>query len=480
MSSILDLQPQAVWHYFHQLTQIPRPSHHEEAVQQYVLDEAARLGLPAERDQAGNIRVRKPASPGHEQAPGVILQAHLDMVPQKNAGSSHDFTRDPIRTVVREDGWVTAQGTTLGADNGIGAAMVLAVLADPALVHPPLEALFTATEETGMSGAKGLQPGWLDGRYLINIDYEDEGELCIGCAGGVDGSYTIPYTRRAVQMPGWRLQVSGLRGGHSGVDIHRQRGNAICILARALSVIGAANLAGLSGGNLRNAIPREAEALLGLPDEAAAQAAREQLAGLAAEIRQGLGADDQGLEFKLEGAGEITAVIEEGERLVDVLRALPNGVDRMSLAIPGLVETSTNLAAVACEEQSLQISCLLRSSSEVQKRDLASRMASVVRLAGGRAEYGGDYGGWQPQPDSALVRLFQQTGEALFGQRPPVKAIHAGLECGILSVHYPHWEMVSFGPTITGAHSPDEAVQIAAVARCHQWLRSSLAALAAG
>lgn len=213
MSSILDLQPQAVWRYFHQLTQIPRPSHHEAAVQQYVLDEAARLGLASARDEAGNIRVRKPASAGHEDTPGVILQAHLDMVPQKNADKVHDFERDPITTKVREDGWVTADGTTLGADNGMGVAMILAALADESLVHPPLEALFTATEETGMDGAKGLQPDWLAGRYLINLDYEDEGELCIGCAGGVDGSYSIPYTMRAVRLPGYRLQVSGLRGG---------------------------------------------------------------------------------------------------------------------------------------------------------------------------------------------------------------------------------------------------------------------------
>ncbi|MDO5101894.1 MAG: aminoacyl-histidine dipeptidase [Lautropia sp.] len=478
MSTILDLQPQAVWHYFHQLTQIPRPSHHEAAVQQFVLDEAQRLGLPAERDDAGNIRVRKAASAGAEGAPGVILQAHLDMVAQKNADKVHDFERDPITTIVRPDGWVTADGTTLGADNGIGAAIILAALADQNLVHPPLEALFTATEETGMDGAKGLQPGWLDGRFLINLDFEDEAELCIGCAGGVDGSYTIPYTTRPVQMPGYRLKVRGLRGGHSGVDIHRLRGNAIRILTRALVAIGAEFIADMRGGNLRNAIPREAEALIGLPDEAAVAAVRAKLAALQTVIRQNLSAADHDLRLLLEPAEAVSAVIVERQRLLDVLRGLPHGVDRMSPQIADLVETSTNMAAIACDGKVLTIHCLLRSSSESQKADLADRMASVVRLAGGEVAYTGDYGGWQPQPGSTLVQVFQQTGEKLFGHKPPIKAIHAGLECGILSIHYPHWEMISFGPTITGAHSPDEAVKIETVGRCYVWLLQCLKALA--
>ncbi|MDO4904288.1 MAG: aminoacyl-histidine dipeptidase [Lautropia sp.] len=479
MSTILDLQPQAVWRYFHQLTQIPRPSHHETAVQQYVLDEAARLGLEAVRDEAGNIRVRKPASSGHEQAAGVILQAHLDMVPQKNVDKVHDFVRDPITTKVRDDGWVTADGTTLGADNGIGAALILAVLADANLQHPPLEALFTATEETGMLGALGLQPNWLNGRYLINLDYEDEGELCIGCAGGLDGSFSVPYATRTAQMPAYRLQVRGLRGGHSGVDIHRNRGNAIRILAQALVAIGATDIAELSGGNLRNAIPREAHARIGLPDGMAAAEARRRLAALVPQINGSLNADDQGLALTLEADGDVEQVIDDSRRLLDVLRALPDGVDRMSATIDGLVETSTNLAAIRCEDGALQISCLLRSSSEAQKADLANRMESVLRLAGGQAVFDGDYGGWQPQPDSVLVNVFQRTGELLFGHEPPVKAIHAGLECGILSAHYQHWQMISFGPTITGAHSPDEAVRIDTVGRCQQWLQMCLQELAA-
>ena len=540
MTTIHDLQPARVWQYFHQLTQIPRPSFHEEAVQQYVLEEAKRLGLPAERDAAGNIRVRKPASPGHENAPGVILQSHLDMVPQKNADKVHDFEKDPITTKVREDGWLTADGTTLGADNGIGAATALAVLADETLEHPPLEALFTSTEETGMVGAQGLQPNWLNGKYLINLDTEEEGELCIGCAGGVDGTYRIPYSTRPVQLPGWQLTVKGLKGGHSGMDIIKGRGNAILVLVRVLEAlqlhlngqdgefdaaavpgsrealargckrtggsvaapVAAAGkdvplsgdmpappavrvvLADLQGGNLRNAIPREAHARIGFlvsaPGATETLVAEVQawLQELQQTLRRGLPPEDAGLSIMLEPAAEITEELADAPRVLDALRAMPNGVDRMTASMPGLVETSTNLAAVACDGKAVHIRCLLRSSDDAQKADLARRMASVVRLAGGTSEYAADYSGWQPKPDSDLVRLFVRTGEKMFGRKPPVSAIHAGLECGIMARNYPHWEMISFGPTITGAHSPDEAVKIDTVGRFYDWLKLCLRELA--
>lgn len=540
MTTIHDLQPARVWQYFHQLTQIPRPSFHEETVQQYVLDEAKRLGLPAERDAAGNIRVRKPASLGHENAPGVILQSHLDMVPQKNADKVHDFEKDPITTKVREDGWLTADGTTLGADNGIGAATALAVLADETLEHPPLEALFTSTEETGMVGAQGLQPNWLNGKYLINLDTEEEGELCIGCAGGVDGTYRIPYGTRTVQLPGWQLTVKGLKGGHSGMDIIKGRGNAILVLVRVLEAlqlhlngqdgefdaaavpgscealargckrtggsvaapVAAAGkdvplsgdmpappavrvvLADLQGGNLRNAIPREAHARIGFlvsaPGATETLVAEVQawLQELQQTLRRGLPPEDAGLSIMLEPAAEITEELVDAPRVLDALRAMPNGVDRMTASMPGLVETSTNLAAVACDGKAVHIRCLLRSSDDAQKADLARRMASVVRLAGGTSEYAADYSGWQPKPDSDLVRLFVRTGEKMFGRKPPVSAIHAGLECGIMARNYPHWEMISFGPTITGAHSPDEAVKIDTVGRFYDWLKLCLRELA--
>ena len=480
MTTIHDLEPQALWHYFHQLTQIPRPSHHEDAVQQYVLEEAARLGLDAARDAAGNIRVRKAASAGKENAPGVILQAHLDMVPQKNADKTHDFTKDPITTIVGDDGWLRADGTTLGADNGLGAAAILAVLADNTLEHPPLEALFTASEETGMSGAKGLQPGWLEGRYLLNLDYEDEGELCIGCVGGLDASFAVPYRTQTLPAPRavHRLAVRGLIGGHSGIDIHKQRGNAIKILAQVLERLDIAAIVDIQGGNLRNAIPREAQARIVLTGDLAH--ALNQLDDLTAEINDLLPAEDHQLRLELDACGDSAHVIDkaDGERLIRVLRALPNGVDRMSLAMPELVESSSNLAAVSCENHLLHMHCLLRAASHHAKADLAARMADVVQLAGGTAQFLGDYAGWLPQPASALVQLMQASGEKIYGRTPPLKAIHAGLECGILATHYPHWQMIAFGPTITGPHSPDERADIASTARFYQWLLASLAALA--
>lgn len=484
MTKITDLEPKALWHYFHQLTQIPRPSHHEEAVQQFVLDEAARLGLPAERDAAGNVLVRKPASAGKEGWPGVILQAHLDMVPQKNADKVHDFTKDPITTIVGDDGWVRADGTTLGADNGLGVAAILAVLADERLVHPPLEALFTASEETGMTGAKGLQGGWLNGKYLINLDYEEEGELCIGCAGGLDGSYTLPFAWEAHSAPGYRLTVRGLKGGHSGVDIHKKRGNAIKILAQALEAINIQYLADFRGGDLRNAIPREAEALIAI-DAADVDAARATLQTLAAEIKKTLNADDQGLALSLQAAEPLQGVIRPADaaRLLAAVRELPNGIDAMSDSMPGLVETSTNLASARCAREGAQgelhLHCLLRSSDNEGKKALAARMAAVIEQAGGTAAYDGDYGGWLPLPESALVRALVQSGEAVYGHQPPLKAIHAGLECGILAENYPHWQMIAFGPTIESPHSPDERAHIDSTARFYQWLVASLDTLAA-
>ena len=484
MSNILDLEPKSLWHYFHQLTQIPRPSHHEEAVQQFVLDEAARLGLDAERDAAGNIRVRKAASAGKENRPGVILQAHLDMVPQKNADKVHDFTKDPITTLVGDDGWVRADGTTLGADNGLGVAAILAVLADDSLVHPPLEALFTASEETGMTGAKGLQGGWLNGKYLINLDYEEEGELCIGCAGGLDGSYSLPFACEPASLPGYRITVRGLKGGHSGVDIHKKRGNAIKILGEALLALNVEHLAGIHGGDLRNAIPREAEALIALPD-GTADAARATLQTLADNIKKELNADDQGLVFALEAVQPLDRVIVPADckRLLQALQQLPNGIDTMSESMPGLVETSTNLASIRCQHSGthgeLNLHCLLRSANNDGKKALAARMAAIIEQAGGTAQYDGDYGGWLPLPESALVRALVQSGEAVYGHKPPLKAIHAGLECGILAENYPQWQMIAFGPTIESPHSPDERANIDSTARFYQWLIASLDTLAA-
>ena len=476
--SIQELAPRDVWQYFYQITQIPRPSHQEEKIQQYILDEAARLGLPAERDARGNIRVCKAGSAGRENEPGVILQAHLDMVAQKNSDTVHDFSKDPIRTVVKGD-WVHADGTTLGADNGIGVAMILAVLADPNLSHPPLEGLFTASEEVGLEGALAVQPGWLQGDILLNLDYEEEGELCIGCAGAVNGDYTLPLQYEALDGQGYQLRVRGLKGGHSGVEIHLQRGNAIKILARALQTLHedkdyALKLAGITAGDLRNAIPREADAVVALSGSQLA-AAQQTLHELTAQIRAELPAEDQGLQISLEPGEAISRVLDgqSAARVIAVLRNLHNGVDRMSVDIPGLVETSNNVAVVRTDD-TLRVRCMLRSSVDSARDDLAARMEALLDLAGGSAAYTGAYSGWKPQPHAELVEKLAALGEKIYGKTPPVKAIHAGLECGILYTHYPHWQMAAFGPTIVSPHSPDEKVNIVSVARSYQWLTDYL------
>ena len=476
--SIQELAPRGVWQYFYQITQIPRPSHQEEKIQQYILDEAARLGLPAERDARGNIRVCKAGSAGRENEPGVILQAHLDMVAQKNSDTVHDFSKDPIRTIVKGD-WVHADGTTLGADNGIGVAMILAVLADPNLSHPPLEGLFTASEEVGLEGALAVQPGWLQGDILLNLDYEEEGELCIGCAGAVNGDYTLPLQYEALDGQGYQLRVRGLKGGHSGVEIHLQRGNAIKILARALQTLHedkdyALKLAGITAGDLRNAIPREADAVVALSGSQLA-AAQQTLHELTAQIRAELPAEDQGLQISLEPGEAISRVLDgqSAARVIAVLRNLHNGVDRMSVDIPGLVETSNNVAVVRTDD-TLRVRCMLRSSVDSARDDLAARMKALLDLAGGSAAYTGAYSGWKPQPHAELVEKLAALGEKIYGKTPPVKAIHAGLECGILYTHYPHWQMAAFGPTIVSPHSPDEKVNIVSVARSYQWLTDYL------
>ena len=477
--NITELEPRAVWQYFHQLTQIPRPTHQEEAVEQYILDEAGRLGLEAERDARGNILVRKAASAGRENEPGVILQAHLDMVPQKNKDSSHDFSKDPIRTIVDGD-WVHADGTTLGADNGIGAAMILAVLADKSLNHPPLEALFTASEEIGLEGAQEVQAGWLKGSILLNLDYEDEGELCIGCAGAVNGSYTLPLQYESLAGQGYHLHVRGLKGGHSGIEIHLQRGNAIKILARALQTLqddtaNALRIVNLEGGDLRNAIPREADALITLNGGNLATA-QQNLQELTAHIRNELPPEDQTLHISLEPAETISRALSEKStaQVIGVLRNLHNGVDRMSIDIPGLVETSNNLAVAKTGDDALHISCMLRSSVDSARDDLAARIAQLVSLAGGSSEYSGAYSGWQPLPHSELVEKLKKIGATIYGDNMPVKAVHAGLECGILFTKYPNWQMASFGPTIVSPHSPNEKVNIASVERSNRWLRAFL------
>lgn len=476
--SITSLKPELLWKYFHELCQIPRPSGQEEAVQNYVLGVAKELGLWAERDAGGNVLIRKPASKGKENAPGVILQAHLDMVAQKTKESKHDFSKDPIEAYIDGE-WVRAKDTTLGADNGIGAATALAVLADNSIEHGPIEALFTATEETAMDGAFALKGGWLKGSLLLNLDTEDLGEICIGCAGGVDGTFTLPLTYETNNQAGYTLAVYGLMGGHSGSDIIKQRGNANKILARLLSVLGdKIRIHSMQGGTLRNAIPRDAEAVITSAESMKAlQAALEPEIAV---IRRGLPeAERNAFGVKLTEADKPAKCWNKAtqDTVLRTINVCPNGVDRMSIDIAGLVETSSNLASIRTNDQEVQVQCLLRSSDNDARDNLGQRMLGLFLLAGGNGKLDNDYPGWQPIVGAKITDVLVQEGEKVIGKKPIVNVIHAGLECGILAQNYPHWQMASIGPDIVMPHSPDERVNIKSVEVFWKWLLAVLKAL---
>ncbi len=480
--SILSLQPAQVWHYFHQLNQIPRPSKHEEQIQQFMLDFGNGLGLETFRDTIGNIIIRKPATAGMENRRGVVLQSHLDMVPQANNDSNHCFETDPIETVIDGD-WVKANGTTLGADNGMGVAAIMAVLAADDIVHGDLEALFTCDEETGMTGAFELQPDVLRGDILLNLDSEDEGELYVGCAGGVDLTVELPLQRQAVPANHalLRVKLTGLRGGHSGLNIIDQRGNANKLLARWLAGTGrelGVRLIDFRGGNLRNAIPREGELLLAVAD---INAVITDLAAYQRTLAREFAGIENNIVLSTESVDEPAAQVltpPSQATVVNAINACHNGVYRMSVDFAGLVETSSNLAIVETADTALTLQCLLRSANDSVREQLAQEMASTFALAGAsRIDFCGDYPGWQPNPNSAILQVMKETGKAVFGQTPAIKAIHAGLECGILGGHYPHWDMISFGPTIRSPHSPDERVHIPSVATFYEWLLVTLKAI---
>ncbi len=475
------LQPALVWKHFAEIVRIPRPSSHEEKIRAYVLGVARSLGLECREDEAHNIYVRKPASPGMENRKGVILQAHLDMVPQKNNDKQFDFLTDPIEAYVDGD-WVTADGTTLGADNGIGAAAILAVLEDDTLVHGPLEALFTATEETGMDGAFGLKAGLLQGDILLNLDSETEGELYVGCAGGLDANMTFDYAEAPVPAGDYkavRLTVKGLKGGHSGIQIVAQRANANKVLFRFLEAEAAGRgllLASVDGGGLRNAIPREAEAVVLVPAagfDAFAEAVKAYEKTIVAEFA--------GIEDSVSVRAELCdmpAGIMPADVASNLIRAVvgcPDGVVRMSVAMPGLVQTSSNLARVVSDGSTVRLQSLLRSSVRSEKEALGRAIAAVFALAGARTELTGSYDGWNPDMDSPILKAMTRSYEELYGRRPAVTAIHAGLECGIIGSNYPGLDMISFGPTICYPHSPDEKVEIASVAKFYDFLVRTLA-----
>lgn len=473
MAQLSSLSPKLIWQFFEQICSIPHPSKHEAKLSAWIVQWAQGEGLAVKQDAVGNIIIKKPATPGMENRKAVVLQAHIDMVPQANADTRHDFTQDPIDAYIDGE-WVTARGTTLGADNGMGMAGCLAVLADKTIKHGPLEVLLTTDEETGMTGAFGLEAGWLEGEILLNTDSEEDGEVYMGCAGGVDANIRFPLEQvAATQGEGFELQVKGLRGGHSGVDIHRGRGNANKLLVRLLKAAEplGVRLAEISGGTLRNAIPREARATLLVPTASVSEF--KALVDCYAGIYQSeLAATEANLTVLLSGRDMPAKLMSESlqTRLLDALMACPNGVIRMSDTIPGVTETSTNLGVIKTFEGEVYVQCLIRSLIDSGRESVEQMTSSLFSLAGASCEFTGAYPGWAPNVDSPVMALVRSSYQTLFGEMPNVMVIHAGLECGLFKSAYPDWDMVSFGPTIRGAHSPDERVHIPAVERFWQLL----------
>jgi dipeptidase D len=480
MSDIKKLAPQEVWKHFHALTQIPRPSKNEAEVIAYMRKFGEALGLETIEDEVGNVIIKKPATKGMENRKTVVLQGHLDMVPQKNSEKDFDFTKDPIETLIDGD-WVTADGTTLGADNGIGVAAAMAVLESKKLVHGPIEALFTIDEETGMTGAFGLKPGLLKGDILINMDSEDEGELYVGCAGGIDVSASKKYTPEAAPkgQVAYKINVKGLKGGHSGMDIPLGRANANKLISRFLMQAEwdlKIRLASVEGGDLRNAIPREAHGVVTVPS-ASADAFEKMVAEYQLMYRQEFVDTEPDLGFTCEKCDTPSTVvpIEDAQKFVRAIFACPNGVQRMSQSMKGLVETSNNLAIAKVKDGEFIALNLTRSSVDSAKDATAWKIAAVFHLIDAKVELTGAYPGWKPNMDSPILKVCQDVYNKNFGKIPEIKAIHAGLECGLLGGVYPNFDMISFGPTIRFPHSPDEKVKIETVKKFWDFLVAILA-----
>lgn len=479
MSEMRNLNPKVVWEIFQNLCDIPRPSKHEQKVIDYVKKFGESLGLETIVDEVGNVIIKKPASKGMEDRKTVVLQGHLDMVPQKNSDIQHDFEKDPIQAYVDGE-WVTAKDTTLGADNGIGVAAAMAVLQDKSLVHGPIEALFTIDEETGMTGAENLKPGILNGDIMINMDSEDEGELYIGCAGGVDTvvKYHYKEEKTPTDVKSFRIDVKGLKGGHSGLDINLGRGNANKILNRVLYTVNKSldiRLSDIDSGSLRNAIPREGFAIVVVPVNQVGEL-KSFINELIPVIKAELSVTEPGLEIKYSEVEIPATIIDKNTQnnLIKGIYGCPNGVIRMSDAMPGLVETSTNLAIVKKHKGFIQIDSLQRSSVDSAKEDLANMIRCVFELAGAEVVHQGAYPGWKPNIDSPILKTMKEVYNTKFGRVPELKAIHAGLECGIIGDIYPNFDMISFGPTIRFPHSPDEKVKIDTVQKFYDFLLETL------
>ena len=467
MSEITTLQPELLWKWFDQICAIPHPSHHEDTLANFIVNWAKEKHFFAERDEAGNVLIRKPATIGMENRTPVVLQAHLDMVPQANEGNPHDFTKDPIRPYIDGD-WVKAKGTTLGSDNGIGLASTLAVLESDNIAHPPLEVLLTMTEETGMDGALHLRRNWLQSDILINTDTEEIGEIYIGCAGGINANLSIPIQwENNTFEQSIQLTLKGLRGGHSGCDIHTGRANAIKVMARVLAKLpqntSPFQLAEIRGGSIRNAIPREAVAILVFNGEP--HAFESEIEKLNILLKEELFIAEPNLKLFLESSEKPQSIftLESTEKVIHLLNALPNGVIRNSDVIKNVVESSLSIGVLKTEERSVKGTILIRSLIESGKDYVTELLTSVANLAGAKTEFSAPYPGWKPVNDSSILNLTQKHYAAVLGKQPDIKVIHAGLECGLLKEHYPNIEMISLGPTIRNAHSPDEKVQISTV-----------------
>ncbi len=480
-TEILNLSPKSVWKYFHDLNQIPRPTGQMDEVTKYVIELGKSLNLETKQDKAGNVLITKPASKGYENHPAVIIQSHLDMVPQKNSDVAHDFTKDPIQTIVDGE-WVRAKSTTLGADNGIGCAMMMSLLEDNMLNHPAIEALFTIDEEVGMDGAFGLEPGFLKGTMMLNLDTEEDGDLCVGCAGGTDVNISFQFKHDTEIDKGdvaFKVSLTGLLGGHSGTQIHLGRANSNKLMNRFLKDVVrnyGARLASIKGGSLRNAIPRESFAVITIPEQLS-----EDLIDLVAEYETLFREEYAGIEGAISFRADTVEMPESlipteiQDTLINAVEGCPNGVISMLAEFSDVVESSLNLALVESSNERIDVKLLVRSSSESRKEWVCSSVESVFNLAGAKVEFDGDYPGWQPNASSELLSIMTKIYMSKYEERPNVNVIHAGLECGIIQSRVEHkLDIVSFGPTITGAHSPDEATHIPAVEKSYEYLLAIL------
>jgi dipeptidase D len=479
VTALTQLYPQPLWQWFEQICAIPHPSKHEHALSQYIQQWAKAQGLEVVEDKVGNLIIRKPATPGMENCKIVVLQAHIDMVPQKNADKVHNFETDPIEAYVDGD-WVKARGTTLGSDNGIGMSSALAVLGSKDIKHGPLEVLLTIDEEAGMTGAFGLEAGYLEADILINTDSEQEGEIYMGCAGGVDAQISVPMSWQAPEQSNasFSMTMSGLKGGHSGVNIHLGRGNANKLLARFLFKYSdelAIELVSFTGGSLRNAIPREANMTFMLPSENVA-ALKQAIDTFQALVHEELAIADPGMLLTLaEIAMPAKVMGEEAQNtLIDLLHASPNGVIRMSDEVEGVTETSLNIGVISTEDESVEILCLIRSLIDSGREEVAGMLTALANLSGASIDLSGAYPGWKPDTSSPVMAIVRETYNDIYKKDPTIMVIHAGLECGLFKEPYPHMDMVSIGPTIRYPHSPDEMVNITTVGQYWELLLAVL------